>query len=219
MTDMQTSIVVLFKHICNFVKDVHSSFGSKCHPLTLYAHIIEQTGIMHEEPIRRHIQAFYTFVKDNESAILEKEVGLLQNPVIQYSDKVYIDMKEIFGYADEDDQGILWKHLMNLLAILDPSSEAKRILSQEEKAKQKNGETANEEKFLNDMVHKVGEFVRPDSNPNDMVQNILNSGMVNDLVNNMTTGLNEGDLDMNKMMSTVQKMMTTLGTMMNSMSS
>jgi hypothetical protein len=218
MTDMQTSIVVLFKHICNFVKDIHSSFGSRCHPLTLYAHIIEQTGIMHEEPIRRHIQAFYTFVKENEKAILEKDIALLNDQCIQYSDKIFINIKEIFAFADKDDQVILWKHLMNLLALLDPSSEAKRILKQEQDLKQHNGESGNEEKFLNDMVHKVGEFVRPDSNPNEMVQNILNSGMVNDLVNNMTNGLNEGDLDMNKMMSTVQKMMTTLGTMMNSMS-
>ena len=33
---------------------------------------MEKTGIVHQEPIKKHIKIFYDFCKENEDAILEK---------------------------------------------------------------------------------------------------------------------------------------------------
>jgi len=219
MNNIQTNTVLIFKHICNFVKDLNSSFGGGNKPLMYYTHIIEETGIMHEEPMKKHITLFLDYLKKNENAILENDETLLSQDNIVYSEKIYIDVKNVFSIADESDKKEIWKHLMTLLAIMDPSSEAKKILKAQQEEKTQKGVPVNEEKFLNDMISKVGEFVRPDSDPNQMFTNILQSGIVNNLVENMTNGINEGELDMNNMMNTVQKMMTSLGGLMNQQAS
>ena len=67
------SRVLVFKYICNFIKDLTESFGERQKSLFLYSHLVEKTGIMHEEPIKKHVSLFYQFVKANEDAIMEKD--------------------------------------------------------------------------------------------------------------------------------------------------
>jgi len=42
----------------------------------LYAHLVENTGIVHEEPIRKHIRCFHEFVKANEEGIMNRQLSL-----------------------------------------------------------------------------------------------------------------------------------------------
>ena len=67
MTSLSSEIesrLVVFKCICNFIKDLTESFGDKQKSLFLYSHLIDKTGIMHEEPIKKHVSLFYKFIKD-----------------------------------------------------------------------------------------------------------------------------------------------------------
>lgn len=217
-TTTTDSTVLIFKCICQFIKDVSDVFGKGQKSLLLYSHLIEKTGIIHEEPIRKHILCFHEFVKTNEEGILNRDFDAFKKTVIRYSEKVYIDLADIFRRADAEEKEAIWKHLMTLLAVLDPSSQAKKILLQEQERKRKRGDTGNEEKFLTNIIDKVNEHMDPakavSGNPAEMMQQLMGSGMFNELVDNMNSGLTNGDLDLGRMIGSLQSMMGNLSQML-----
>lgn len=215
MPTVSENTLLMFKYICNFIYDLNEVFGKEkgVKSLVLYAHLVEKTGIMHEEPIKKHVSLFYDFIKQNEDAIVSQDVTQLNPSVIQYSDKVFIDIAEIFDKSDREEKPIVWKHLLTLAAVLDPSSQAKKLLKEEQDRKKEKGESGNEENFLSNLIDKVGSQIDPNvSSPTDMMNNILQSGVFNDLVGSMNDGISTGNLDLNKMIGTLQNMIGTLNT-------
>jgi len=210
------STVLIFKCIVNFIKDLNDCFGAEQKSLLLYAHLLENTGIIHEEPIRKHIRCFHEFVKANEEGIMNKNFGVCTETMIRYSDKVFIDMADVFGRADASEKEVIWKHLVTLLAVLDPSSQAKKVLLEEQEKKKKSGETGNEEEFLSNIINKVGSQIDPSAtNPAEMMTSLMSSGIFTELVDNMNQGLTKGDLDLGKMMGSLQSMMGNLSSMVS----
>jgi hypothetical protein len=200
--------LVCFKAISNFTQELSESFSKKHRPLKLYNRLVEQTTIVHEKPIEKHLNAFKTFCVSNRDAILEKDCKKISNPKISYSEKVFIDMSYIFQISDKETSKIIWDHLLCISALLDPASKAKEILKQN----LKEGKTGNKEaNFLTDIIEKVEEHVDPDSNPMDAVSSIMQSGIFTDLIGGMNDGLSDGSLDMGKLMGAVQGMVGQLG--------
>jgi hypothetical protein len=214
MTEIE-SRVLIFKYICNFIKDLNDSFGSKQKSLLLYSHLVEKTGIMHEEPIKKHIGIFYDFIKKNQEAICEKNVEKFETFTIFYSEKVGIDLQEIFEWADKDEKEAIFKHLLALLAVLDPTSSAKDILKKEIEDKKKRGEDGNEEKFIKNIIDKVSDQVDTEvENPMQLMSKMMSSGVFNDIVEDMNTSISEGNLDIGKMVNTMQMIMGNLNNIM-----
>lgn len=128
-------LLVAYKTLCNFVKDVNFAFGDHLPSIQLYAHLLDKTGLMNEEPIKKHVLVFYDFVVTNEEAICQQSVGLLQSHhVLKYSDKVYIDLNDVIQLAEKEDLTTIWTHLLTLLALFKPSSEARTILKKQREA-------------------------------------------------------------------------------------
>jgi hypothetical protein len=216
-TENETRVLV-FKYICNFIKDLNESFGEKQKSLLLYAHLMDKTGIMHEEPIKKHVQLFYSFVKANEEPITNKDLNHLIEKKIFYSEKVGIDLDEILTIADQDEKDAICKHLLTLLAILDPSSSAKKVLKDEIDKKAKRGEKGNEEMFLKNVIDKVSSEMDGNvENPMQLMNKMMTSGVFTEVVENMNSSLNDGSLDMGKMIGTMQMLMGNIGSMMNNM--
>ena len=44
---MDDKTALAFNTICNFIRDLNASFGSKQKSLMLYGHLIEKTGLIH----------------------------------------------------------------------------------------------------------------------------------------------------------------------------
>lgn len=205
--------VLIFRSISNFVKDLNESFGNRQKSLLLYAALIEKTGLMHEEPIKKHIHLFSEFCKNNEEAITDKDVLKFKNPVIQYSEKVFIDIGSVFSLADKEEKEIMWRHLLTLLALLHPSSQAKSLLRQQSTAIPTTPRV-NEDQFLSNLIDKVGEHIDPTAaNPVEMMNGIMQSGVFQDLVSTMNNGLSDGQLDLTKMLGSLQTMIGNIGTM------
>ena len=89
--------LIIFKAISNFTTELANSFEDKQRSLKLYSHLINKTTLAHEKPIEKHIDAFRTFCVTNRDAIVAKNHKLLTNHVITYSDRVYINMLNIFN--------------------------------------------------------------------------------------------------------------------------
>jgi len=208
------SRILTFKAICNCVKDLNESFGNRQKSLLLYATLIEKTGIMHEEPINKHIKIFYQFVKENEDSILNKNRSLKVFK-ITYSDKVWIDFEPIFQWADSEEREAIFSHLLTLLALLEPSSTAKEVLKREIESKKKVGEKPNEESFLKDIIHKVSDQMDDQvDNPLQLMNKMMSSGVFGEIVENMNSSINKGELDLGKMVNSIQMVMSNLGNIM-----
>jgi hypothetical protein len=120
---------------------------------------------------------------------------------ITYSDKVSIDMKSIFLIADKDVKKVLWKHILTISAIVDPTGKAKQILLSK-KGASKEGE------FISGILDKIETSVDPNGNPLDAIKGIMSSGVLTELVNGMGSGLKDGTLDIEKLINSVQGLVT-----------
>jgi hypothetical protein len=207
--------VLVFKYICNFIKDLNESFGEGQKSLRLYAHLVERTGIMHEEPIRKHIRLFFDFLHENRDAVVEKDPKAFKTWRLDYSEKVGVDMKDVLERADRQETEAIFKHLLAILAVLDPSSSAKDVLKKELEEKKRAGEDGNEEVFLKNIIDKVSSQVDPNTeNPMELMTKMMSSGVVSEIVEDMNSSFSKGNLDMGKMIQTMQSLIGGLGQMM-----
>lgn len=198
--------LITFKAISNFTNDLSEVFSDSHRPLKLYAHLINKTTIAHDKAIEKHTEAFRRFCVDNRESIAEQNIQKMNNSYILYSKRVFIDMKEIFLRADSETHKIIWKHLLTISALVDPAGKARKLLK--EQSEKKGGNEAN---FLTDIISKVENQVNPDSNPMEAVASIMQSGIFTDLIQGMGSGLQDGTLDLTKLMGTVQNMVTQIG--------
>jgi hypothetical protein len=196
--------LITFKAISNFTNSLAEIFSNKQRSLKLYAHLINKTTLSHNKPIIKHIEAFKKFCVDNRENIGEKNTKLI-NSKITYSNRVYIDMESIFSISDRETTEIIWNHILIISALVDPTGKAKQILKENSKE-----ETKGEVDFLSEIIGKVEEHTNLDDDPMKAVSSIMQSGVFTDLIQGMGNGLENGSLDIGKLMGTVQGMITTL---------
>lgn len=205
---MNDTSLITFKAISTFVNELAESFGDEHRPLKLYAHLLNKTTLSHTKAIKKHIEAFTGFCVGNRECIVEKKPEW-KVPRIEYNQRVYIDMSNIFQLIgkDKDTSRVVWTHILTLSALVDPTGQAKQILK--EQATSSSGE-GDEAEFLTDIISKVESSVDSNANPMEAVNSIMQSGVFSELVTGMGSGLQDGSLDLNKLMGTVQNMVTKL---------
>ena len=205
---MEDNTLIVFNSITKFVHSLNECFGEKQRSLQLYSRLIEKTTIIHEGPIQKHIAAFKTFCETNKDAIYEKDETKFTEHQITYSERVFINMKDIFQNASTEEKETIWKHFLLLMTRMDPTGRAKKILKETlKKSKESND---NEENFLNNIINKVEQNVSPSDNPMQAVSSVMSSGLFTDLIGSMTSGLNNGELDLGKLMGTVNGMVNNI---------
>lgn len=202
------SSLVCFKSISDFTSELVELFSKYQKSLKLYGRLINKTTLVHEKSIHKHIEAFRDFCVSNRQAIISKSVENLTKKKISYSERVYIDMKEIFKLSDKDTSKVIWDHLLCISALVDPAGNAREIL----KKNLENGNTGGSEtNFLTDIIDKVEATVNPNASPMEAVSSIMQSGIFTDLIGGMNNGLSNGSLDIGKLMGAVQGMVSQLG--------
>ena len=195
--------LLTFKAISTFISELADNFSEKNHSLKLYSRLLNKTTITHENAIKKNIETFRVFCQKNREAITTKNSKIFVDPKVEYSPKVYVDFNVIFKDSDNETKNVIWKHLLTISALVDPASKAKEIL--------KNNKDSKEANFLSDILNKVEENVKPGANPLEAVSSIMGSGIFNDLLSGLNGGIQNGDLDLGKLMGTVQQMCSTLG--------
>ena len=185
--------LVVFNQITNFIKDLNDCFGDSYKSLQLYNRLVEKTTISHKEAIEKHISLFRDWCKTNENCIINKNTQLEQG-IIKYSEKCFIDFQNILKEADTQQKDSIWNHILLICAYINPNIKAKEILKKD---------VSNEKDFLKDMIDKVEQNVGDTDNldnPMQAVASMMSSGVFNELVGSMTTGLQSGELNLNKLM-------------------
>jgi hypothetical protein len=196
----------LFSAIKRFANDLVESFDDQ-HSIVLYNHLICKTKPVHVAAVRKHISAFSQFCKANESAILKVAKGEFPNPSkIEYSANAYIDMFDVLNRAvDKETLNSVFKHLLFLLAIVDPASNAKATLVELQKADSDNsfGESNNIPAGFSKIVDKIKTHINPDdlSNPMKAVQSLMSKNVFADILKTVNDSIKDGSLDLGEMAS------------------
>lgn len=193
-----------FKTISTFVKDLAEIFASTYHELALYNRLLQKTTTTHEVAVRKHINAFKTFCVDNRKPIIARKHKDVTGNIV-YSDKVFINIKDIMVNSDADTRKVIWLHLIKICAFVDPSTKAREILKEN---------VSNESSFIDEIMTKVEQNVdlNSTSNPLEAVTSIMNSGVFNDLMLGMNNKLQDGSIDLGKLMGTVETLCTSINT-------
>ena len=210
---MDNTSVLIFKAITGFISDLNTVFGARHKSIMLYNRLLEKTGLVNVGPIHKHIDCFRKFFVANRKAMEEKKADLFSEPKISYSDRVYVDVGTVIRQSTADNVSIIWKHLLTIWGLVDPTSQARRILH--DSIQNSNGQD-KESQFLSDIIEKVERTVGDQSNvdtsnPMAAVSSLMSSGVFTDLISGMQSGLSDGSLDIGKLMGSVQTMMGKMG--------
>jgi len=197
----QKSTERTFKAICNFVNDLADCFAVNIHSLALYDRLLTKTTMEHTEAVDKNIELFKEFILKNKDNILS------QNPrfsnMITYSPKVFLDMNVVMNLKmDRDTSDAIWRHLSVLLVIFDPESKTQIVQS----SKLSVGEECEEDQFLNKIINRVSEHVPQNGDPKTGLNDVLSSGLIPELVNDITSRMGSGNFDLGKMIASVEKL-------------
>jgi hypothetical protein len=217
--------LITFNAIAQFVNGLNGLFGKKYRSLALYNRLISKTTIMHQNAISKHIQVFRKFCTENRSSIVNRNTNFTDN-VIFFSESACIFMNEVFELTEkeEDSEEIkdgIWKHLLTISALVDPCGRAKEILKKskedfesfdESVSNLKTNVSGNEAKFITDIIDKVENSIDPNAkDPMAAVSSIISSGVFTELIGNMNQGMQNGQLDIGKMLSVVNGLVSSIG--------
>jgi len=203
---MEDNSLIAFKAITNFTKELTSVFGKTHRPLKLYNHLITKTTLAHDEIIKKHIQAFREFCVENSEALYEKNKEKITKTKVEYSNRVYIDLKLILNKADRETSNVIWQHLLTISALVNPAGKAKQVLK--ELKEKSNSEASNEIDFIQNLISKVETEVDPNANPLEAVTSIMQSGMFQNLVTDITENVNSGNFNINRMIGSLRGVIT-----------
>lgn len=214
---MDNTSVLIFKAITGFISELNEEFGSKHKSIALYNRLLEKTGIVHIGPVNKHIECFRVFFTKNQKGIEEHNSELFTESKISYSDRVFIDVSTILKQSSKENSKIIWQHLLTIWGLIDPTSQARRLLNDMQKnaTDQDNKDSSSEEDFLTNIISKVEQTVSKDKidteNPMGAISTLMQSGVMSDLVNGMQKGLSDGSLNVGKLMMSVQTMIGKMG--------
>jgi hypothetical protein len=200
-----------FHTVCSFVKELKDLFGKKYYNITLYNRILEKTPITHQSAIFKHIEIFREFCQKNKDGILNKDIGKLKWDKIMFSNKIYINIKDVLNDADNDTKNSIWKYLLAIsfstIQTDDLKDKIKEILSDSSNAAESAGE--NEKEFINSFISKIeNSFKDKDfKDPMSATANLLQSGIFTDMVKTMDDDIKTGKINVNKLLGSVQGML------------
>lgn len=206
MSQLNGNDFIAFRAVTSFVLDLDTQFGKKQRSLALYSRLLNKTNITHEEAIQKHISAFKAFCVANRDGIKEKDTSILTEELISYSDNVFINVRNILESVSLDLHSVstIWAHLQTISAIVDPAGGVREVLKREQS-------TSNvgqvEESFLDSIVGTIQENIDGGTtDPSQAIGKMLQSGALTGLMTEMTTKMEDGTLDMGKMVTAVQGM-------------
>jgi hypothetical protein len=205
----EEAINKLFNLICSFVSDIEQCFGNNQRSLQLYNRLLNKNvNTLNEKS--KHVEIFLDFINDNRNAIVSKKYkDLKDDGIIFFSKKLQIKLGEIFRKAEKESTDSIWKHLL-LISVTynDKDEEAIKVLKEAISSSQ-----AYEQDFLGNIMNKIKDGLgdSDSGNPMSVLSNLMQGGVLTDLMGSMSTGLSNGNLDIGKLLGLVQGMIGSMG--------
>jgi len=207
-----------YTKILAFVKQLNDNFGSKYNNIHLYYKLLKKTKVSNQNAINKHNLIFKNFCIDNKDFIITKLTKNIKTDNINFSDKVYINIKQIFNESDNETKEVMFKHIQLISYLLTKDNDVKKCLMGLPSDDGKTNtvlelETEdNEKQFINGFVNKIeGAFKDKNyDNPLMATFDLLQSGIFSEVVGSMSKDISSGKLDINKLLGNVQGMVSEL---------
>ncbi len=186
-----------FSKILAFVNELNRNFGNKHKNLGLYYTFLkEKTPLSNKKAISKQNEVFKKFLENNREAVLNMDIGLLKDDNISFSEKVYINLRQLLN-ENKDAVEVIFKHLQLISALLLEDNTMIEALKED-----------RESKFLDKYVSKIDELFKNTNGVEDPMaaaMSLLQSGALSD----MTKELKDGKLNVGKLISSLQEKMKT----------
>lgn len=204
----------VFGKILSFVNELKQVFP-KPH-IVKYYKLLKKTPASNPDAIQKHIQKFDLFLVQNREAILSKNQSSIEGDM-SFSSSIFLDMKECILQADADTREVIFKHLQVLLFLIHPDKESKEaiqpLVASSGSSASSSAGAGGEEKFINDFMGRIEQSFSGEefNDPMQATMKLLNSGIFTDMMSTVNKGLSSNELDVNRLIGTVQKMMGGIG--------
>lgn len=186
-----------FSKILAFVNELNRNFGNKHKNLGLYYTFLkEKTPLSNKKAISKQNDVFKKFLENNREAVLNMDIKLLKDENIAFSEKVYINLKQLLT-ENKDAVEVIFKHLQLISALLLEDNTMIEALKEDK-----------ESKFLDKYVSKIDELFKNTNGVEDPMaaaMSLLQSGALSD----MTRELKDGKLNVGKLITSLQEKMKT----------
>tara|TARA_X000000950_G_scaffold283485_1_gene384407 strand:+ start:2680 stop:3360 length:681 start_codon:yes stop_codon:yes gene_type:complete len=203
-----------FKVIVNFISDLHEIFGETNDSIEMYNILLEKTGLTNYNAIRKNITIFHEFLEENKNEIEKKDLENITGS-IKYSDNIILNIKNILQSTDNDNRNEIWNHLSVLYSVIFNNNS--NIITTNTTTNTNTNTTTNTntnitpsggDAFTN-IVSKISNNVQNETSddPGQIMQNMMQNGVFNELVNEMNESISNGDLDIGKMLGSLQNML------------
>jgi hypothetical protein len=193
-----------FSKILAFVNELNRNFGNKHKNLGLYYTFLkEKTPLSNKKAISKQNEVFKKFLENNREAVLNMDITLLKDDNIAFSEKVYINLRQLLK-ENKDAVEVIFKHLQLISALLLEDNTMIEALKED-----------RESKFLDKYVSKIDELFKNTNGVEDPMaaaMSLLQSGALSD----MTKELKDGKLNVGKLISSLQEKMKTTASEMGS---
>lgn len=214
----------VFSAIGTFIEQLSGFFDAKNHlndnvliKLALYERLIEKTGPTNTTAINKHLDAFNNWVLQNYNACLTQDLQKLNNEYknITYSENVYVPLNDLLEKLNNEQKTeelvLMWKHILNIsykLTLDDNIKQSLLALYSKSKLETVNEETTqkiSEEDMINNTIDNLKSELETlnVSNPKQAITELAKSGALERLIDNFTTNIESGNVDMGKMFNVV----------------
>ncbi len=186
-----------YSKILSFVNELNRNFGNKHKNLGLYYTFLkEKTPLSNKKAIEKQNNVFLKFLDNNREAVLKMDLSLFKDDNISFSERVYINIKQLLT-ENKDSREVIFKHLQLISALLLEDDKMVEALKEDKEAK-----------FLDKYVSKIDELFKDTNGVEDPMaaaMSLLQSGALSD----MTKELKNGNLNVGKLISSLQDKMKT----------
>lgn len=198
----------IFQSISLFVKELNETFGKVHHPLALYNRLLEKTPVTNTLAIQKQVSIFYDFCKRNKEGILGKNKEQIQEKII-FSKKIYIDIKDILKKSDPETEDIIWRHMLLISFHMFQTDDIREIIKNLSSSSSSSDETKSEQDFISTFMTKIETQFKDKqfTDPMTATTELLQSGLFTEMVSTMNTQIQSGNLNIAKLLGSVQGMM------------
>jgi len=194
----------IFKTISSFVKELNDFAGESQHTLKLYSRLISKTKMYNKIPVQKHINAFSSFCSANKDSIFEMNKDKINLNIVKYSERVYIDFKHILDIVDTETEKIIWKYFQKIYNLIFENTPNNTLV------KKTNLEDFEDFEFLRDIFEKIKKQVNLNSNPVEIISQLINSGLFSELISSINSAIENGDLNIQKLLNFIKKLSTNI---------
>lgn len=178
--------------------------------LALYHRLLEKRTNPDEDFMNKHISLFKKFLTTYKDYI-EGDLSVLPgNAKITYSDNVFINMSLFIAKSDKETIDVIQQHLLTILALIDPNDMKALDILETDLNKLGIDTSSKEGEFIGNIFNKVQNSAQNMNDPMSLISEITNP---NGVFGQLLGGLQNGEMDLSKMLGTMQGLLGNLSEM------